>query len=397
MKPPKTEFIEWRVAMYEAQRSEAAREAFVEIWTPRMAKYGADAYGRPLPEPEDEPAVWDEPPGAAPAHNGSPRGPETLPVDTGWRLLNVAKLPRPEDIDHWDIEGVARPGTVVIVASPEGLGKSQVRKEIEWRCASGTGALFGHYAIPGRLVVASFDEENGDTEEWRRDEQVRLALGLEREAVDGYLFRVSFAGLDLTNLETQKRIRAEIEQVHADVAMFDTGTSMTGDEWGREVKAVMRFLHSLPCTCFVFVHMTKPKEENGKRGKVLEHGASLSDVMGHWTRAADSVATMSDLGDEGRVRWRMFKRVPKSSLVLKAENGLWVKVAEEESKQRKRTNDDRVLGAIAEGATTEDEVRTALSMARRTFFDTLGRLREDGLVEEGTPYALTDAGWEAVG
>jgi hypothetical protein len=107
---------------------------------------------------------------------------------------------------------------------------------------------------------------------------------------------------------------------------------------------------------------------------------------------------MADLG-AGRARWTVRKRVPPSSLVLAQRGGVWdvVAVAEDHEAASLET---RVLRAIAAGAVTADELRVALGTAdrklpERSLYNALRNLRADGLVAEGTPLTLTDAGTES--
>ena len=169
---------------------------------------------------------------------------------------------------------------------------------------------------------------------------------------------------------------------------------MVGDEWGEPLKEAVRYLRSLPCTVLACVHLTKPPRERHPG----QHGSALADVMGQWTRSADVVAVMADLG-AGRARWTVRKRVPPSSLVLAQHAGLWDVVAVAEDHEAAST-DTRVLRAIAAGATAADELRMALGTADRplpkqTLYDALRRLRADGYLAEGTPLTLTDSGREA--
>jgi hypothetical protein len=312
-------------------------------------------------------------------------------------LSNVRTMAQPVDSDEWDIEGLARPRAIVVVGSAEGIGKSMMRKEIELRLGSGCGPLFGHFAIPRALTVATFEEENGDAEEWRRDEQVLAALLIEREAIADRLFRVSYPGLDLTRPLDQAYIRDELERIGADVAWFDTGGSMIGEEWGEPMKVAFRFLRSLEVTVFLNVHLVKPNR-NGGHGPT--HGSSMSDIMGQWPRQADAVCIVSDLG-AGRVRMLVRKRVPPQELILAQKDGLWITVAEGGAAAARPKNDERVLLAISGGLTDPDSIRLALGsdkrpMAHRTFFDAVARLRKDRLIEADTPYRLTVAGAEAI-
>jgi len=305
----------------------------------------------------------------------------------------VADATEPADVDDWLIDGLLRPHALGILASAEGIGKSYARLELALRLATGTGSLFGHYPIirPARVVLV--DEENGPSEEYRREAEVLAALGLDRSALTGY-FRTSYAGMNLTKPDRQEWLRAELDKIAPDLVIFDTGGAMVADEWGDSLKGAVRYLRSLPCAVLACVHLTKPPRERHSG----QHGSALADVMGQWTRSADVVAVMADLG-AGRARWTVRKRVPPSSLVLAQRGGVWdvVAVAEDHEAASLET---RVLRAIAAGAVTADELRIALGTAdrklpERSLYNALRNLRADGLVAEGTPLTLTDAGTES--
>jgi hypothetical protein len=330
------------------------------------------------PEPE-----WDGDPGPLPE-----------PAAFSPSFQCVADAAEPADLDDWLVDGLLRPGALGILASAEGIGKSYARLELAARLATGTGALFGHYPIrkPARVVLV--DEENGPAEEYRRETEVLAALGLDRSALSGY-FRVSYAGMNLGKPDRQEWLRRELDRLAPDLAIFDTGGAMVGDEWGEPLKAAVRYLRSLPCAVLACVHLTKPPRERS-RGPG-QHGSALADVMGQWTRSADVVAVMADLG-AGRARWTVRKRVPPSSLILAQRGGLWDVVSVAEDHETAST-DTRVLRAIAAGANTADELRLALGTAdrplpKRTLYDALARLRADGYLADGTPYSLTPDGME---
>jgi hypothetical protein len=319
-------------------------------------------------------------------------------------LVRVADVLPSETHDVWQVEGLLRPGSLAVLASAEGIGKSYARLELAVRLATGTGAVFGHYGIPAAGDVVLIDEENGPDEETRREAIVLDSLGLSRADLGDHYRRVSFAGMALTRPDRQRWLRGLLEPIRPDLVILDTATAMVGDEWGAELKEAVRYLRGLirdlGCSVLVTVHLTKPPRDHGSAGGSNRHGFALSDVMGQWTRSADVVAIMADLG-AGRARWTVRKRVPPSQLILAQRGGLWEAVAVAED-HATASIDDRMIRAIAAGATSADEVRTALGtgskpLAQRTFYDALGRLRRDGFVAEGTPLALTEAGEEAAG
>lgn len=343
----------------------------------------------PLPEDEvDGIAEWaaNRPEGTSPdIHSGPPTRP--TPRNVGLSLP-------PPDVDDWVIEGVLRPGAILVVAAPEGLGKSYVRKEIAARLTTCGGSLFGHYPVLRSCSVLEVDEENGEAEEFRREEQVFAALDVNRADAVEY-WSASFPALDLGDDGARGYLRDQVAEIRPGVLMLDTGTSMVGDEWGAELKAAIRFLRSLTiefgCAIVIFVHLVKPPR--GKDRTYRMHGSAIGDVMGQWTRPADSVAILADLG-KGRASWSMLKKVPRSELVIAQSDGLWK--VEEVGQERAPTSDDRVLRAIATGGVNPDSISKALALSSRAVSSAIARLRRDGLLAEGYPYRVTAAGRQAL-
>jgi hypothetical protein len=308
-------------------------------------------------------------------------------------LALVSSMPAPVESQDWVVEGIARPGSIVVIASAEGLGKSYVRKETELRLGSGSGPLFGRFDVRRPYRVATFEEENGEAEEWRRDEQVLASLGLTRASLGDRVHRVSYPGLDLTKTDSQEYVREQVSSVGAEVVWLDTGGSMVGEEWGEPMKLAYRFLRELGMTVFLNVHLVKPARGQSHGPS---HGSSITDVMGQWTRQADAVLLMSDLG-EGRARVLVRKRVPKLDLVMAQKDGLWVVVAEGAGTGTEANTERRVLRAIGAGADSAASIAAALGIGERSVYRAVGVLRKDGQVADRTPYRLTPEGEEAVG
>jgi hypothetical protein len=304
-------------------------------------------------------------------------------------LRPAAAIEAPADLHDWLIEGLVRRRQLVILASVEGLGKSQARRELGIRAATGTGALFGHYPIPHPLRVAVFDEDNGEREEFLGEATVLAALGLERTALTE-LYRASFLGVHLVSPEGRRKLEQEIDAIRPGLVILDTGGLMVGDEWGRELKEALRFLRGLAegmdTAILVTVHLVKPPRDgtpsdSGRRG--------IADVMGQWTRNADVVTVMTDLGD-GRCRWESFKRCPKTVLILAQRDGLWDTVAVGET-DRGPDLDDRVLACIGAGATRVKEVVTATGIPERTVWRVVRGLRRRRMLAPSGALSRLDA------
>lgn len=323
----------------------------------------------------------------------------TIEAERPWPRPRSEVDPSGALVDAWDIDNVLRRGRLLIVAGPEGLGKSRVRTEACIRKATGHGALFNHYRIPEPGRVLSFDVENGEEEETRREEETLARLGLSRADLVDY-WGVSLEGLSLTDPQDQAYIRTSIERVSPAVVMFDTGSSMIGDEWGAELKAAIRFLRGLArqygCAIVVFVHLVKPAKVaasarvRGKSAPNTQHGTALFDVMGQWTRQADTVALMADAG-AGRVLWTVRKRAPHSQLVLLAESGTFDVVQVVAGEDLGVSTMERIHGCIATGYAEAGDIATYLGLSERTVFRHIAKLRETGRLAADAPLRVSVA------
>jgi hypothetical protein len=290
-------------------------------------------------------------------------------------------------IDEWRIDGLIRPARLCVIAAAEGVGKSHARLEAGIRLATGHGALFGHYRIAMACRVLSIDVENGEEEETRREEEVIARLGLTRAHLADY-WGVSLEGLSLTDAGDQAYIREAIERSRPDVVFFDTGSSMVGDEWGVELKSAIRFLRRLAreygCAVVVLVHLVKPaRPANGRASRKpaegSQHGTSLADVMGQWTRQADTVALMAPAGAE-RVLWTVRKRAPHSQLVLRAEGGTFDVLQIVAGEDLGVGTMERVHGCIATGYADAASIATYLEVTERTVWRHVAKLRQAGRI-----------------
>src|SRR5262249_51118773 len=186
-----------------------------------------------------------------------------------------------------------------------------------------------------------------------------------------------------------------------DVLFLDTGGTMVGEEYGAPLKAAGRFLRGLIRACptltvVVLVHMVKPPRDAKAQPATRR---PPTDGMGQWTRQADVVANLTDLGAD-RYRWELAKRrgVPKSAGIIDYSSGLATWVADAEGAAEVITAGDsiRVLRAIAAGANDYRQVMGGLGMSKTKVYKAIGTLRNDGLIGDATPYAVTDAGGEAL-
>jgi hypothetical protein len=115
--------------------------------------------------------------------------------------------------------------------------------------------------------------------------------------------------------------------------------------------------------------------------------------MGQWTRTVDAVALLAEIGD-GRARWSMKKKVPKSELTIRQDGGLWITVRVE--RKAGPTTEDRVLRSIHNGGLNPPSIARNLGLSPSRVSQAVRKLRERGLLAKGHPYELTAAGRAAV-
>ena len=98
---------------------------------------------------------------------------------------------------------------------------------------------------------------------------------------------------------------------------------------------------------------------------------------------ADVAAILSPLPDR-KVKWRTWKRVPPTELILdQSESGPLVYVARAEP--AKVSTDDRVLAYLDAGADAVDAIEAVSGLSRSTIYSALKDLRRAGLVAKGSP------------
>jgi hypothetical protein len=259
---------------------------------------------------------------------------ETVPLttkDTRSVILSAAERSSPPlGTGDYLVSDLIRPGTLGLLAAATGLGKSVMRAELTMRLATGTGALFDHYRIAKQCGVLVFDGENGENEEWLREEDMADSLGIPRAHL-GFLWRVNEEvafTLDLNDPKHQQWVEDAIAMYEPEVVVFDTiGTFTRGIEWGPELHKTVAFLRSLTrvrenqprCSVMLLAHPTKVERYKGQRPML-----DINDVMGQWVRFMDWAVVVNATDDETKVRWQTYKRIPRTDLILEQQGGRWV-------------------------------------------------------------------------
>jgi hypothetical protein len=315
--------------------------------------------------------------------------------------------PNPARADDWLVRNMIRPGSLCVLASPEGVGKSFAHKELSIRGALGPekgGALFNYVslAIQRRFRTVLIEVENGEDEESDREAMILDTLGVTYDDIGDEYIRYSFAGTDLVTKVGRAKVRAAVALDRPDLLVIDTATSQSTVEWGEVLKDVLNWVRSLAVefkvAVLLVVHMIKPVRDpkSGSRAGIGQRG--LSDVMGQWTRPADAVFVMDAASGDDRAIFRTYKRLPvKTKIVITQKQGIWDVVGTAKEPARiivagKIAKD--ILQGIADGIEPLNE--KTLKCSRTGFYDALKSLRESGLVGDGQPYRLTAEGEAAL-
>jgi hypothetical protein len=308
-------------------------------------------------------------------------------IGTGPRPQSLDEIGEPDNSDSWLVEGFIRPGTTVMITGLPGAAKSWVARQLAM-CAAVGRTFLDHYTVAHPLKVLILEEDNGEREEWRREEALFGFLELKRADMVN-VWRLSLAGVELDQERWQRWIRGLIIGLGLDLIILDPVSEMHGGKELRDdpaFRSMLRFLKQLkvdyPTLATVLVHHNR-KSQGPQRGAP----STIEDVRGQWGQTPDVVAIVRSLG-ERRIRWELLKRVPHSALILEQQQagGLTVVADETTSQTRRQTTDGRVLGAIDSGARTVDEITIGTGLSRAGTYKALGRLHQAGLISKRAPY-----------
>ena len=269
-------------------------------------------------------------PGRIPIKVASTRTEEEIEQEMDALLVNETEAVESAQSEDWLVRDLIKPGSLGILSSVEGLGKSYLRVELALLLAHGIGKFMDwpDYEIMRQRKVVLFDMENGEDQEYARSTKVLDALGLTRTDLYGHYLRASFPGISLADIEGKVAFEKVISKHRPDLAIIDTAGTLVGDEWGKDFKNGIAFLRQLTAaygTAFLcVVHHTKPPRDARNPAAGVGNNR-ITDVMGHWSRPADYVLQMEEIyGEESRANLRVRKRVPNTRLIIAKENGRWI-------------------------------------------------------------------------
>lgn len=309
-------------------------------------------------------------------------------IGTGPQPLALAATAPPPEPDAFLVEGFIRPGTTVMLTGPPSAAKSWASRQLALSCGAGLSTFLDRYSIPRPLSVLVVDEDNGEAEEYRREEQLLGHLELRRDWMTD-VHRISLAGVMLDRPAWQSWLRSQIEALQVDLLILDPISEMHSGKELREDPAFRGLLGFLKRLKVDFARMATILVHHTRKPALADRTAarSVDDVRGQWGQTPDVVAMLWPLG-ERRSSWELHKRVPHSKLILEqAPSGALMTVADETtSRSTAMANDDRVLAAVGGGLTTFNEIRATLEMPKATLYRVIARLAGAGLITKRPPY-----------
>lgn len=204
------------------------------------------------------------------------------------KLYNVADLLRaPHPKTNWLVENLMPAGYILMIFSPEGIGKSVLAYNLAVSIATGTKFL-GLNTQSGTVLY--MDEENPDS--YMRDMLEKMLLARERtpESLEDRFIAGRFALLGKQPNEWAPPLEKSVEILKPTLMVFDTMSSLLPFQENVEndaamMKGLMRHIRSVkdrsPTTTILILHHPNRANSNRPRGA----GSIGQDVDGYWSLA----------------------------------------------------------------------------------------------------------------
>lgn len=176
--------------------------------------------------------------------------------------LDLAALDAPLPPLDWLVEGRITRGSLTLLGSKPGIGKSWLAQALALAVATG-GTWLGHQALPG--VVLYLDAENGDRLALRRLQQ----LGASHGQLAGQLVYVT-ESIVFPEGRDVGRLRATLEQVRPDLVVVDTLASIAPtaeagtEEASRFFSTVWHAVRDSGAAMVLLCHLRKVAQGAGK-------------------------------------------------------------------------------------------------------------------------------------
>lgn len=188
--------------------------------------------------------------------------------------LAWAHDPQPDRV--WKVDGLLEEESRLVIAAPEGFGKSLLALTMGVQAAMGLKVL-GRWQPALPQLTYYYDCEMPAASIRRRVRQLAISAKLEAGAI---AIAHEPDGMDLTSKQEQRRITEELEELPPDILIVDPLYKLfAGDiREERHVKPALLFLDRLRgrfgCAIVLLTHMRKRMSGETERGR------DLSDLLG---------------------------------------------------------------------------------------------------------------------
>lgn len=207
---------------------------------------------------------------------------DKVPLEKLYDVADLLKAPKPED--NWLVHDLMPAGYILMIFSPEGVGKSVLAYNLSVAVTTSTNFL-GLKTRPGTVLY--MDEENPDS--YMRDiiEQMLAARGLTADALGGRFITGRFALLGKQPNEWSPLLEQSVEILKPTLLVMDTLSSLLPFRENVEndaalMKGLLRYVRAVkdrsPETTILILHHPSKSRGNRPRGA----GSIGQDVDGYW-------------------------------------------------------------------------------------------------------------------
>ena len=207
---------------------------------------------------------------------------DVLPLQKLYDVADLLKAPKPES--NWLVKDLMPSGYILMLFSPEGVGKSVLAYNLSISVATGTKFL-GLETRAGSVLY--MDEENPDS--YMRDIAERMLIGrnLTTDSLGGRFITGRFALLGKQPSEWSPLLEQSVEILKPTLLVFDTLSSLLPFRENIEndaalMKGLLRYVRAAkdrsPDTTVLVLHHPSKSRGNRPRGA----GSIGQDVDGYW-------------------------------------------------------------------------------------------------------------------
>lgn len=209
--------------------------------------------------------------------------PPVFPLPKLYDVADILNSPKPKT--EWLVDGLIPAGYILMIFSPEGIGKSVLAYNLALSIATGT-EFIGLKTQAGSVLY--MDEENPDS--YMRDiiERMLMARSFTPNSLEGRFISGRFALLGKQPTEWCPLLERSVEMLKPTLLVFDTLSSLLPFQENVEndaalMKGLLRYIRAVksrsPSTTIIILHHPSKSKPNRPRGA----GSIGQDVDGYWS------------------------------------------------------------------------------------------------------------------